>query len=167
MPGDYSNPSAQTQKKLNKVAEGLVQGKKKRDALVDAGYGPTNARAMAAAKKTLAGHLDDVGITDEVLAQKIEEALRCTMPLSFRGELTGHEAPDWKARIRALELVSELKGHRPGRDFRDDHDRPLNISVNFGGTVSTAPPAREEGFVVQVGQKDPKELPPGPGESPD
>ncbi len=164
MTGDYTNPKPETQRKLNKVAAGLLEGKKKKDALVDAGYGPKNALAMRAAKKTLAQHLDDAGVTDDELARLIKNALQCKVPLSFRGELTGAEAPDWKARIKAMELCAELKGHRPGRDFRDDHDRPLNVSVNFGGMVGAAPLAREAGFVIQVPPKDPEQLPPAPDE---
>jgi len=158
MAGNYSNPSAHTQKRLNEVAAGLVAGKKKQDALTDAGYSATNARAMSAAKRTLSQHLDDEGITDGELAKLIREALHCEMPLSFKGELTGDSAPDWKARVRMLELVSELRGHRPGKDFRDNHDQPIAIQINFGGTESTAPLAHEGGMTFTIPTKPP-ELP--------
>ena len=163
MVGDYSNPTEKTQRKLNTVAAGLVEGKTGKDALISAGYSPSNRKAIVAVKKTLAECLDNMGLTDDELARRIEEATKCSMPLSFRGELTGGEVPDWKARIRALELCATVKGHQPGKEFSNSYDRPLNIQVHFGGYEGGTPLAREgAGFTVNLPPKDPEQLPPGP-----
>ncbi len=55
MTGDYTNPKPKTQRKLNKVAAGLMEGKKGTEALVDAGYSPSSRMVMPAVKKNAKG----------------------------------------------------------------------------------------------------------------
>ncbi len=164
MTGDYTNPKPETQRKLNKVAAGLMEGKKATEALVDAGYSPGTRMVMPAVKKTLKVHLEEQGLTDEELARRIKAATECNTPLVFQGRRTGQEIPDNRVRVKALELSAELMGHKPGKEYSGSYDRPVNIQVNFGGTIGSAPLAREAGFIVNLPGKDPEQLPPAPDE---
>ncbi len=162
MTGDYTNPTEKTQRKLNKVAAGLMEGKKATEALVDAGYSPSSRMVMPAVKKTLKAHLEEQGLTDEELARRIKAATECNTPLVFQGKRTGQEIPDNRVRVKALELSAELMGHKPGKEYSGSYDKPVNIQVNFGGTTGSAPLAREGGFTVNLPGKDPEQLPPAP-----
>jgi len=166
--GDYSNPKPRTQEKINLVAAEMMDGEKKKDAMAAAGYSESNRKIMPAVKQTIREHLERIGLTDEELAIRIKAATECKTPLSFKGELTGEEIPDNRAQIKALELAAELMGHRPGREYASDYDRPVNIQVNFGGVEGGTPLAREaHGFTVNLPGKATEELPSGPDESPD
>ena len=59
----------------------------------------------------------------------------------------------------------EVMGHRRGREFASDYDRPINIRVNFGGAGGGTFPAREAEVVFKVPRKAHEELPPGPDSS--
>ncbi len=167
MVGDYTNPKPETQRKINAVTAELMDGKKKKDALVAAGYSETNRKIMPAVKRTLAHHLEEIGLDNAELARRIKAATECTTPLVYQGQLTGGEIPDNRAQIKALELAAEVTGNRPGREFASDYDRPVNIQVNFGGVVGGTNVAREAGMVIRVPAKAPERLPPVPDASPD
>ncbi len=164
MTGDYTNPKPETQRKLNKVAAGLLEGKKATEALVDAGYSPGTRKVIPAVKRTLKMHLEDHGMDDAELAKRIVALTECETPLSFQGKKTGQTIPDHRTQLKTLELCATVMGHQLGREFSSQYDRPLNIQVNFGGTPGGAPLAREVGFTVNLPGKDPAELPPGPEE---
>ena len=122
-----------TKAKINRVALSLVEGKSGANALKEGGFAPTNRRRLAQARRTLSEILDNVGLTDAELANRLDGATKAMAPLSFRGRLTGDEVPDNKARVKALDLVCEVKGHKPGRELKVQAGLAIPIQVIFGG----------------------------------
>jgi len=153
MAGDYENPRPETQEKINRIAADVMGGMKKGEALEASGYSKNNRKIMKAVKKTLAVHLEQIGLTSEELAIRIKAATEAedTFFSTFRGQIVEErKIPDNKARNKALELAAEVMGHRPGREFNANSDTPVNINISFGGIQGATANARDAGFAVSL-----------------
>ena len=150
----------ETRRKINRVAAERLAGKPVKEALKAAGYSPKNKNMAALARKVLAEHLDDAGLTDEELGRRIDKATRATHPLSYRGRLTGDEVPDNKARVRALELVCGVKGHMPGKGLTLQTGASIPVTITFGSGGDAEDSKHNQ--TLQVPASPPGELSDGP-----
>jgi len=161
MANDYEKMKPETQRKVNRVASELLAGAKLKDALTSAGYSENNRRMGTVAKRTLAQHMDDLGLDDEELSRRIIAACGAeeTIWASHKGEYTdSRHVPDNKARNKALELAATVKGHVPGREFSNSYDMPVNLQVNFGVSAPATDIAPVGGLTFTIPTKPP-ELP--------
>ena len=107
--------------KQRKYVQGLVAGKSKKRAAIDAGYAESvghNAKQKLDAKpgvqKLFTHLLAEAGATDELLAQRIFEGLNAweTKFATFEGEITdSDEVISFSERREMAELVLKLKGY--------------------------------------------------------
>ena len=94
--------------KQRKLIAGVVSGMPKRIAAIHAGYSERSAHAIAnetlknpEVKKTLETIMDEKGISDNYIANKLVEL----------AEAEANGNPHWPARARALDMMLKMKGH--------------------------------------------------------
>lgn len=82
------------------------------------------------------GGLGDVlqaaGLGDDFIASKIHELCGASDPVVYEGKLTGAERPNWSARGRGLEILTNIRGVKQGanqRDIMTQMNNVLNIKV--------------------------------------
>lgn len=101
--------------KQRKYVRGVVMGKSKTQAALAAGYAfPTAKTAVQSiekpyVKEAIERALDKAGITEERIAQKINEGLEAKRTVGF-GDDNVIEAPDYQVQHKYLETAIKLKG---------------------------------------------------------
>lgn len=119
--------------KQKKWVGNKLMGKSDRQAAVEAGYSKSVVDNVKADIKEKPGtqaflnqlgiKLEEIGVTDEKLAKKLEEGLEATS--LFGKEATEHE--DYRTRLEYLRYIGELKGHQVKQQIDlTTKDQPLN-----------------------------------------
>jgi hypothetical protein len=100
--------------------KGVLSGKSKKQAALDAGYSRSTAEnawrkieSKASVQVLFRERLENTGVTDRFLARRIKEGLDATKLIHasrYDGEIV---VPDYRQRLRMVELVCRLKGYLP------------------------------------------------------
>lgn len=118
----------------NRLIQAAINGECLKDVAIEAGYSPKTASAQASqilkspqAKATFDKILEERGITDNRLADKIDGLLEGTRPIwaQWKGEFTdSRDIPALETQRRTLEMVLKLKGH-----LKDQTSVDINIGL--------------------------------------
>lgn len=100
-----------------KAVAGIVAGKTKKQALLDAGYSASTADKSPDAvlgksrvQNALLQAYEKQGLTEEYLAKKTKELCEATDVVTFQGVATSITEPNWTARSKGIEIAHKCRG---------------------------------------------------------
>ena len=125
-----------------KLVRALIDGKSLRETAISTGLSPATAQKQATqildhptSKALFAEYLEKAGLSDEILAEKIEKLTNADQTLFFQhqGRVTDERiVPALETRRKSLELCARLKGHLQETKVSPD------ITINIMGAVINA-----------------------------
>jgi hypothetical protein len=130
------------QARRRKIVKAQIEGRCLRDAGIEAGLSPASADSQVChiinhpqSKALFAEYLEKAGLSDEILAEKIEKLTNADQTLFFQhqGRVTDERiVPALETRRKSLELCARLKGHLQETKVSPD------ITINIMGAVVNA-----------------------------
>lgn len=139
--------------KQRKLVKYVLQGKSKAQAAISAGYSVLSSREIAQqtlalphVQETMASIMVKAGLTDEAIADKINQLCKAKKTLYFadKGLVTDErEVEDHAIQRSSIELAAKIKGHLI--------DRSINLNVNVDATpISLNRYGRKQGKVDEI-----------------
>jgi phage terminase small subunit len=110
--------------KQRKYVAGLVAGKSKKQAALEAGYAPSTAEnakqkidRRPGVQELFQDLLEDAGVTDKLLAQRIREGLNATIVSKETAHALREVLIDFAERREMVELAIKMKGLMPADEL--------------------------------------------------
>jgi phage terminase small subunit len=124
-PDHLRSAMAQLSPMERKAVLGVIEGKSKTRALIDAGYSESTAikrQQMIFGRERVQdafiASFEGAGISVDRLARLLKDGLEATRILGMRNNGEPYIVPDWRIRHRYLETVLKIKGAYPDKTVR-------------------------------------------------